>query len=60
MVEGRTEVNPANASEEVPFRRTRSRDTNARGAYKLQNTIAESPKVVPTKIRRVVMRIRGI
>ena len=53
-------MNPANASEEVPFRRTRSRDTNARGAYKLQNTIAESPKVVPTKIRRVVMRIRGI
>ena len=35
-LEGRTEVNHANTNEEVPSRRTRSRDTNARGAYKLQ------------------------
>ena len=42
-LEGRTEVNHANTNEEVPSRRTRSRDTNARGAYKLQNTITEGP-----------------
>ena len=48
-LEGRTEVNHANTNEEVPSRRTRSRDTNARGAYKLQNTITEGPKAVPRK-----------
>lgn len=58
-LEGRTEVNHANANEEVPSRRTRSRDTNARGAYKLQNTITEGPKAVPTKKRRVATRVRG-
>ncbi|MCB5290509.1 hypothetical protein LG954_10420, partial [Bifidobacterium longum subsp. infantis] len=57
--EGRTEVNHANTNEEVPSRRTRSRDTNARGAYKLQNTITEGPKAVPTKKRRVATRVRG-
>ena len=55
-LEGRTEVNHANTNEEVPSRRTRSRDTNARGAYKLQNTITEGPKAVPTKKRRVATR----
>ena len=58
-LEGRTEVNHANTNEEVPSRRTRSRDTNARGAYKLQNTITEGPKAVPTKKRRVATRVRG-
>ena len=58
-LEGRTEVNHANTNEEVPSRRTRSRDTNARGAYKLQNTITEGPKAVPTKKRRVATRLRG-
>ena len=58
-MEGRTEVNHANTNEEVPSRRTRSRDTNARGAYKLQNTITEGPKAVPTKKRRVATRVRG-
>ena len=58
-LEGRTEVNHANTNEEVPSRRTRSRDTNARGAYKLQNTITECPKAVPTKKRRVATRVRG-
>lgn len=57
-LEGRTEVNHANTNEEVPSRRTRSRDTNAR-AYKLQNTITEGPKAVPTKKRRVATRVRG-
>ncbi|MFC0210774.1 hypothetical protein, partial [Chelativorans intermedius] len=55
-LEGRTEVNHANTNEEVPSRRTRSRDTNARGAYKLQNTITEGPKAVPTKKRRAATR----
>ena len=58
-LEGRTEVNHANTNEEVPSRRTRTRDTNARGAYKLQNTITEGPKAVPTKKRRVATRVRG-
>ncbi|AKA10123.1 Rep2p (plasmid) [Saccharomyces cerevisiae YJM1417] len=58
-LEGRTEVNHANTNEEVPSRRTRSRDTNARGAYKLQNTITEGPKAVLTKKRRVATRVRG-
>ena len=58
-LEGRTEVNHANTNEEVPSRRTRRRDTNARGAYKLQNTITEGPKAVPTKKRRVATRVRG-
>ena len=58
-VEGRTEVNHANTNEEVPSRRTRSRDTTARGAYKLQNSITEGPKAVPTKKRRVATRVRG-
>ena len=58
-LEGRTEVNHANTNEEVPSRRTRSRDTNARGAYKLQNTSTEGPKAVPTKKRRVATRVRG-
>ena len=58
-LEGRTEVNHANTNEEVPSRRTRSRDTNARGAYKLQKTITEGPKAVPTKKRRVATRVRG-
>ena len=58
-LEGRTEVNHANTNEEVPSRRTRSRDTNARGAYKLQATIREGPKAVPTKKRRVATRVRG-
>ncbi|MCO5693223.1 hypothetical protein NDJ32_18505, partial [Acinetobacter baumannii] len=58
-LEGRTEVNHANTNEQVPPRRTRSRDTNARGAYKLQNTITEGPKAVPTKKRRVATRVRG-
>ena len=58
-LEGRTEVNHANTNEEVPSRRTRSRDTNARGAYKLQNTITGGPKAVPTKKRRVATRVRG-
>ena len=58
-LEGRTEVNHANTNEEVPSRRTRSRDTNARGAYKLQNTITEGPTAVPTKKRRGATRVRG-
>lgn len=55
----KSEVNSANSNEEVPSRRTRSRDTTVRGAYKLQNTITESPKAVPTKKRRVVTRVKG-
>lgn len=59
MVEEMTEVDPASASEEVPSKRTRSRDTNARGAYKLPNTVTGSHKAVPTKKRRVATRVRG-